>query len=298
MWQLRNTKAIQTSWIDLDILSPNRHEALYLSADLKATIVDEHESSRHASANLMLLAADNQQNWDYQLPHLLAAVASTRDWSHFEKGFKLEPDAVQYRISANLSGVNASLLIKNITLYSAEKNVLYRAGYFILLSGWVLFLLYLIWHMTKHSQYLYPYWPLGAVMLFILTGILLPADIKNDLLIQVHALFQMLSVDFPVPGAADSLNNAARPLLPLDKTGHLFAFTAAGVVLAWKSKARYIELLPLLVLFAVASETLQFFIPGRNPLLMDVAIDITGILAGTGLAYLVKQICLTNSSMN
>ena len=292
LWRLTNTQAIQTSWIDLDITSIHDHDALYLSADLKATIEPENRSNKHTAANLMLLSADNQQNWDYQVPHLLATITSTQDWSHYEAGFKLVPDAAQYRISANLSSMTGSLLIKNIALYTAEKSVFYTVGYFTLLLGWVLLLLYLIWYLSKPIAYLYQYWPLLAVMLFIITGILLPVDIKHGLLLQVHTFISMLGIDFPVPGTPENLYYTTRPLLPLDKTGHLIAFGIAGFILAWKDKVGYKEYLPALILFAAVSEALQYFIPGRNPLLLDIAIDITGIIAGTSLAYLLKRFLL------
>jgi len=290
LWRLANTQATQTSWIDLDINSPQRHDALYLSADLKATIEPENSSNRRTVANLMLLSAGNQQNWDYRVPHLLTAITSTQDWSHYEAGFKLDPNTVQYKISANLSGLTGSLLIKNIALYTAEKSVFYTAGYFSLLLSWVFLLLYLIGCLSKHITRLYQYWPLLAVLLVIIAGILLPADIKYSLLDRVHAFVSILLVDLTVPGTDRTLHDIVRPLLSIDKTGHLIAFGATGFILAWKDKVGYKQYLPTLILFAIATETLQYFIPGRNPMLMDVAIDITGIIAGTSLAYLLKRV--------
>ena len=290
LWQLSNTQASQTSWIDLDITSPWHHDTLYLSADLKATIEPDNNSNRRAIANLMLLSADNKRNWDYRVPHFLASITSTQGWSHYEAGFKLDPNVVQYRISANLSGLAGRLLIKNIALYSAEKSVFYNVGYYSLLLGWAFLLLYLAAYLSKHIRCLYEYWPLLAVLAFIITGILLPADIKYSLLTQVHALISTLGINFPVPGADASAYNPGSSLLLLDKTGHLIAFGAAGFILSWKDKISYKEYIPTLILFAITTETLQYFVPGRNPLLMDVVIDITGIIAGTSLAYLLKRV--------
>ncbi len=289
LWQLSNTATSGTRWIDLDINASTHYDTLYLSADIKSTIEPEQTSGQQASADFMLLSQNKQQEWDYQAPHLLAAITSTQDWTHYEAGFKTNSDATLYRISANLAGLTGSLLIKNITLHSAEKSLFYRVGYYSLLSGWMLLLLYLATYLSKHFTGMYEYWPLFAVLAFIIIGILLPADIKYSLLTQVHTLLSTLGVDFPLPGVNTNAHHSTRPLLPLDKTGHLIAFGTAGFILAWKGKSDYKEYLPILILFAITTETLQYFIPGRNPLMMDVAIDAGGIIVGASLAYLLRR---------
>ncbi len=290
LWQLSNTATSGTRWIDMDISSPAHYDALYLSADIKAAIEPEHTSGQQASANLMLLSQNKQQEWDYQTPHLLAMITSTQDWTHYEAGFKMNSDATLYRISANLAGLTGNLLIKNITLYSAEKSAFYRVGFYSLLSGWVLLLLYLATYLSKHLTGMCEYWPLFAVLAFIIIGILLPADMKYSLLTQVHALLNTLGIDFPLPGVNTNAHHTTRPLLPLDKIGHLIAFGSAGFILAWKGKSDYKKYLPILILFAITTEALQYFIPGRNPLMMDVAIDTGGIIVGASLAYLLKRL--------
>lgn len=67
------------------------------------------------------------------------------------------------------------------------------------------------------------------------------------------------------------------------KAAHFAEFASLGLLLAWHlllsgKKAGYAVLLGLLA--ACMDETIQFFVPGRAPGLLDVAIDTCGVLAG------------------
>lgn len=76
----------------------------------------------------------------------------------------------------------------------------------------------------------------------------------------------------------------------LRKIAHFAEFTTLGMLLSWhiamlkKSKWQNMGL-PVLagVLVAAADETIQIFVPGRGPGVLDVAIDTAGVVLGVGL---------------
>lgn len=76
------------------------------------------------------------------------------------------------------------------------------------------------------------------------------------------ALYDLLRVPFPVGG------------FPLFSFGHAALFAAAGFCLLPLRRHAWIDLL----LLALATETLQIFVPGRGPGLRDVMIDWSGLL--------------------
>ena len=108
---------------------------------------------------------------------------------------------------------------------------------------------------------------------FIWGNSLLPAELSQAFSDGVKSL---LTARIPGSGAADGS-------AVLRKIAHFTEFTALGLLLRWqflllRKKGGH----PLLwgVLAACIDETIQFFVPGRSPGLLDVGIDSCGVLTG------------------
>lgn len=83
----------------------------------------------------------------------------------------------------------------------------------------------------------------------------------------------------------------------LRKLAHFTEFCSLGLLLSWlismlSRKSWQRILLPALIGAAVAGadETIQMFVPGRGPGLVDVAIDTAGVLLGIALWHLIAAI--------
>ena len=107
---------------------------------------------------------------------------------------------------------------------------------------------------------------------------LLPGEISGAISDAVKTLLMpIVELFFPGSGSAEGGGGLLR------KVAHFTEFTCLGLCLSWlvamlqKHKA-----LPLLFGFLTAcvDETIQSFVPGRNPSPVDVAIDTSGVLAG------------------
>lgn len=88
-----------------------------------------------------------------------------------------------------------------------------------------------------------------------------------------HLLEQLLPGGEMAPGGGGLLRKAA----------HFTEFAALGLLLSWlcqllQKKSWYP--LPLGVAAACVDETIQMFVPGRGPGILDVGIDSCGVLAG------------------
>lgn len=69
----------------------------------------------------------------------------------------------------------------------------------------------------------------------------------------------------------------------LRKLAHFTEFAALGLLLSWLfalTEKKHRPVLPLGLLVACVDEIIQFFVPGRAPGLLDVAIDTCGVAAG------------------
>ena len=93
------------------------------------------------------------------------------------------------------------------------------------------------------------------------------------------------------------LNESGAEVLHLliRKGAHFAEFACLGLLLAWRCRLTgqtHPVIFPVLLgmAAAVVDESIQMFTPDRGPSLTDVWIDVSGVLAGTLLLYLVQQI--------
>ena len=107
---------------------------------------------------------------------------------------------------------------------------------------------------------------------------LLPGDVSGAISDAVKAfLMPLVELFFPGAGSAGGGGGLLR------KLAHFTEFTCLGLCLSWlvimleRHKA-----LPILFGFLTAcvDETIQAFVPGRNPSPIDVAIDTSGVITG------------------
>ena len=109
---------------------------------------------------------------------------------------------------------------------------------------------------------------------FIWGNSMLPAGASQALSDGVHEFlgsFRAITAAAPAGGAL------------VRKLAHFAEFAALGLLLSWHSaltgkNSRHV--LPLGVAAACVDEAIQFFVPGRAPGLLDVAIDTCGVAAG------------------
>ena len=122
---------------------------------------------------------------------------------------------------------------------------------------------------------------LVMLLAFIWGNSLMPAEISHGFSQWVKELLaRFLSGDAPASSEGGGL---------LRKLAHFTEFTALGIILAWRGgmlgKNPGKTFLSG-VSAAVADETIQRFVPGRNSSALDVLLDSSGVLTGMLLIYL------------
>ena len=122
---------------------------------------------------------------------------------------------------------------------------------------------------------------LVLTLAFIWGNSLMPAEISHSFSQWVKELLaRFLSGDAPASSEGIGL---------LRKLAHFTEFTALGIILAWRGGMlgkNPGQTFLSGVSAAVADETIQRFVPGRNSSALDVLLDSSGVLTGMLLIYL------------
>ena len=216
----------------------------------------------------------------YQLTNRLVRLREDRPWQSYRAALPLPQEAEKFCFRIALYGSQGVFQVKNPTLYQGRLKPGYRFGSTLLLMLWVGFGVWWLKLLTTH------YWHrpqrnyLLATLLALLVGILMPSDLKL-------ALEQVLISLLPGLQETEQLGYSPRfpsSLLPnqwdLSKFAHLLGFFLLSGILFSEGRKPAWLLLPGLLLSAIASETLQSFVPGRTPRVSDIVVDGLGILAG------------------
>lgn len=96
----------------------------------------------------------------------------------------------------------------------------------------------------------------------------------------------------PAPPAADAAERLGDDVVRVKKAGHALGFAVLGALATllprrlpwWRS------VFPYVVVFASATEAVQFLVPRRTAQLEDIGIDIAGALAGAAITILARAV--------
>ena len=127
---------------------------------------------------------------------------------------------------------------------------------------------------------------LALNLIFIWGNSLLPAEVSQKI---SDCVLELLPEILDQPEQQEEESYLVR------KLAHFSEFTALGMLLSWlcilRKRKRWIPA-PVGTIVACIDETIQMFVPGRGPGLLDVGIDACGVLMGMFLlntAYLLKR---------
>lgn len=116
-------------------------------------------------------------------------------------------------------------------------------------------------------------------LLFIWGNSLLPASVSAAFSSRVGKLIKMI-LSLPVSNLGQSGGQHL-----LRKLAHFSEFASLGLLLSWYTgmvRKPYLLAAGTGFLAACLDETIQFFVPGRGPGVLDVLIDTCGVVLGIG----------------
>ncbi len=268
--RLDSTNPKGTVQLQYIVPNPQRFQLLRLSADIQTEGVIPGTKSWH-KARLVLSSFDINNKW-ISHPHSVVALGGTNLWQHYEKTFTVHPEANQLRVCAQLVHAPGSMWVRKVELQEVDITPLYHYGQYVIICGWLLFLLWLTLPYAKQCRH--KSWRLIA--LFILSigisGVIAPAALKLMLL---HL--------FPAH---------------TDKIGHFILFTLIALFSTLICRKHgYVKILTDLVILAAATELIQLFVPGRSAMVSDWVIDTGGVLLGMLFAVAIDRLFKSRRSV-
>ena len=269
-------------------------DTLLLSADVGTREVVRGKIPWH-DARLVLVGYDAQGRADYHVKSVLVALDGNRVRQTYSAIFHKPPSSTRLCFRISLYAAAGYLEVGHLSLHGVSKRPLHAYGRGLLLAGWIVLGLWL-------AQALFEYYrlrPRGAVLLpllvlvLLLGGILMPQEIRFAIEQHLALLLSSIGLDIEVTEIYQRHDTWA--LWPerwdISKLAHLTGFTLLAWVVLRDRGVRVVDVLSALVLLAVATELMQFFVPGRTPRLSDVIVDSVGITlgCGLGLAYRLRH---------
>jgi hypothetical protein len=228
-----------------------------------------------------LVGYDAQGEGIYRNTRLIS-MQGDRDWVFTQRAFDLPPSAVRRCVEISLYSASGQFHVRQLSLKQAEPVAEYDWGRRALLVGWVVLGLWIL-------EYLYKYYRRrvqGRYLLFLLPlvlgGILMPNETRMTIEAQIFSLWS----DLGFKPVEESLlgETGVWDLWPaawdLSKYSHLIGFFLLSLLLLSEKGVGLLFFIFGLLLLALSSEFLQFFVPERTPRLSDLMVDSLGILLG------------------
>ncbi|MCF6254155.1 MAG: VanZ family protein [Thiomicrorhabdus sp.] len=186
------------------------------------------------------------------------------NWRVYRKTFEVPQQVASVRVNVNILQVAGTVQVKEIHLMPVA---LKPEAKWVQMFGLVVWVMMMIWLMSSYAQHFWSRSKVGVLFVAVLmVGAIVSGDIKLQLMNQLPGLMYSIT-----------------PSLTLDKdvfAHFLFFFIAALImVIASRHKAWWQVIIDL-VLLGLFIECAQVFVEGRTADIMDLWVDMVGIIAG------------------
>ena len=279
------------------IYDPVRYKLLKLSGQIKTK--DIKPGKRSWEKAWLFLSSYDENGKLLPLPRHVVQLIGTNNWQLYSKIFKIIPTAKQLHVSALLFKATGIMWIKDLSLREVQQKgsvFYYRTGFII---AWGIFLTsLLVPYIIKSYNRI---WRILVVVCLsaVIIGSLTFGEHKTEFLEAVKPIIQKMirptseitpSDIKEIKGQNDK--EQEKISLIIYKGGHFvfFALLAFVLPLALEFNKRPSSLIPDLFMLAASTELMQNFITGREPLLNDLLINLSGVIGGLLLAQVWLQI--------
>ncbi|RLJ19384.1 hypothetical protein DJ031_08600 [bacterium endosymbiont of Escarpia laminata] len=254
---------------------------LLLQGEVRTSGVESGRRSWH-EARVELIAYDSFGQGFYHIPYILSGLIGDNEWRGYSLLVTVPEEAVELRLEIGLYHVPGRIWVRGLALHQAKPQTLFSAGKLLLAVLWLVTGLWALRLLLQHYWSTPQGWMIALLLLLIVGGILQPQEVKQAIEVQIQQLGQWLGIHLEI----GRYHHGFDPLAfwpaswDISKLGHLLGFFLLSAGLFLDSKTRLPSVLFGLLLLAVSTEVVQFFVPGRTPRLSDVVVDMLGVLAG------------------
>jgi len=254
---------------------------LLLQGEVRTSGVESGRRSWH-EARVELIAYDSFGQGFYHIPYILTGLIGDNEWRDYSLLVTVPEEAVELRLEIGLYHVPGRIWVRGLALHQAESQALFSAGKLLLAVLWLATGLWALRLLLQRYWSTPQGWMIALLLLLIAAGILQPQEVKQAIEVQIQQFGQWVGIHLEI----GRYHHGFEPLAfwpvswDISKLGHLLGFLLLSAGLFLDSRARLPSVLIGLLLLAVSTEVLQFFVPGRTPRLSDVVVDMLGVLAG------------------
>ena len=232
-------------------------------------------------ARLLLVQYINEEA-QWTLPHVLAALEGTNDWQIYHKVFSSSPEYSELRVIVQTSRCSGEFFVKDLSLYEVEESSAYTWLKWLIKAAWILFIVVLFVPDLKGGGSTLLKTCIVLTVVGVVIGTTLPGQLKNELKEDITQ--EVYTYTAPVTKTAKVVVDTAQyefVKLDITKIAHFCLFALLALLLLLKNPSRPIRLILLkLFMLACATELMQFYVAGRSPLITDVLIDMAGSAFG------------------
>jgi len=243
------------------IAIPESRQIILTGYGIELTDTEQGENPKQVPT-IAVVGRDAEGHFMGGSNHLLLRESGTRSIEELSRVITLPAHFLEARIEAEFVGGTGLFRIDRISAFEAKDIRLHNYARYILFIVWFTLILITTITLLKLS--------LTATLGFITALgllVLLPETLKVQILAPADALLKMGSFDHLALFMLGTIG--VRLLFPVAKPGLLVCS---------------------FITFATASETLQYFTSHREPLVLDWAFDLVGILAGLSLIEAIRHI--------
>lgn len=241
-------------------------------------------------ARCFLLAKSGDGEWHWAFPGL---VFSNAHDGAVTASFVavVPPDITDIQVNLGLYGTTGSLTTRGVSIRAGKETVAFLFWRGVLVFAWIIWGVAILGRLWRTQM---PYVALPAVLLVSVLMLVpeatketLTQGLSNSIDRLVHQSNGAADKDTLHPTRFETERDVEHMLPPefrLNRTTHVTVFALLALLLLWLNRRDGIaEPAAYLVLFAGATEVLQYYSPGRAPDITDFGFDVLGIAASVAI---------------
>ncbi len=223
--------------------------------------------------------------WQWQYPHVVASLSGSEPLDVHQLLVAIPEDADELMFSVSLNRSAGEIFVDFLSLKSVEEWALFPLLRVVLILGWIGVAVWLLYTIGGNRRLL----PVAVVGAAMVTGMLVDHETEGRILDSMFK-FTGASVNL-AQGIAHEQIGHVQGFILFDETGalggedivsnvnHLLGFFVLSLLLLFSTRWPWWKDLPVLFLFAVATEVLQLFSLDRTASAMDILVDAVGVFA-------------------
>ncbi|VAX26069.1 hypothetical protein MNBD_NITROSPINAE02-365 [hydrothermal vent metagenome] len=284
--------------ISQTIKNPGPDRYFTFSGEIKTENISKTGKPSYVARLLFISFGENGEAL-WALPHRLATLEGSNEWSRYEKTFRIYKMVKKVRAGAWLHKATGRIWVKNLSLRQARERSGYITARYLAMIAWALMALWIAPSFISVKEFRLSSFILALTGACIIGGILMPKE----------ALVDMVSlIDKSLPGIRDytgsifsngGSDNGLSGVKPdfgeivgaVYSLTHFFFFLLIGLMaFIVKPEIPIPKALGYLVLFSVATETMQLFTAGREFSFDDMLLNLAGVGAALFIYLFIRKI--------